>query len=188
MPLSSLFIAGRSRVEAALQNLQRMGVTDGGWVTCYLDPQTGDEWLLSQLWDRHGGPPYLRRSAEPALSEILAFISATENDADVAAAVLHIKNQREGYEHYPAVLAALEAMMDGDPTPPKLRNILAALAWMGVEADISNRRPVVGKSFAQIERDQQEFVALAQRSRALRVIVERRSGLKIERDESIFTR
>jgi hypothetical protein len=183
MSPGSLFIAGRSRVEAALQSLQQTGVTDGGWVTCYLDLQTGDEWLLSQLWDRHGGPLYLRRRAEPALSEILAFISATKNDADVAAALLHIRNQREGYEHYPAVLTALEAMMEANAKP---RNILVALAWLGVEADTSNRRPVVGKTFAQVERDHQDFVALGQRARALRTLVERRSGLKVDRDEGLF--
>jgi hypothetical protein len=188
MSLVSLFIAGRSRVEAALQSLQQTGVTDDGSVTRYLDPKTGHEWLLSQLWDRHGGPPYLRRGAEPALSEILEFISAAENDTDVAAAVLHVEGQPGGYEHYSAVLAALEAMLEANPTQRQLRNILVALAWLPLEGGCSNLRPVVGKSFAQIERDYQEFVALGRRAGALRVLAERRSGLTIDCDEGMFDR
>jgi hypothetical protein len=189
MAIDPFFIAERSRIDVALQSFQRTGELHDGFVTCYLDPKTGDEWLLYRLWDYHGsGPPCLRRRAEPSLGELLALIATTKSDAEVAAAVLYIKTQRGGHENYPALLASLEATLKDDPTPRKLRNILVALEWLAIEGNASNWRPIEGKSFEAIERDYQEAVALGKRAEALRVVAERRSGLTMDQDSGIFDR
>lgn len=136
---------------------------DEGWLRRYTDDE-GNEWTLYHPFPEvhGGGPPYLRRGQPPRNDEevpawVLSLLrSRREDDADGAATDL-----RRRHEVWESVLDRIEAEFDS------LDSKLVEIFIEDLGIDPSNRRPILGKPFAEIKQDAAHFAALSRQASRL---------------------
>ncbi len=157
-----MYILDSHRLRNVRRNLERVDARDGGWTEIYRDSSSGQRWVLLHHHGevQGGGIPFLRMDPPPAeLSDWMSACFGTGLEDDAKGLAWELSTQ---CEQWPAALAWLEAHAY-EVNARLVRLFLEQLEILHVR----NRRPLLGKSRAEVEGDYAHFVALAQRARDL---------------------
>jgi hypothetical protein len=128
---------------------------DGGWSRRFVDPVSGRRWLATYLQtERHGGGyQILMRLPRPERADWLELVAHSSHPAEIWVAAMALGEDPESYG------ALLGVLMDAARGAEWQRLGIAA-TWSGITSPI-NRRPVLGKAFAEITTDVEHFERIA---------------------------
>jgi len=179
-----LFVASRSQIQKILPTLQLRRKEE--WQSVYVDPVTSVEWIQYPLWDYHGPGPNCLRRGNPSIEEVLACISSSRQDTEVAAAAYHLANELPGTkENYAPLIDRLESLLSTDASQHIARNVALAIAWSDADHPFNHRGPT-GKTIEQINSDYRHFAALAERSIAIKARAEAILGCSVTQKSTSF--
>ena len=139
-------------------------IEDDIWQKRYID-ETGHEWTLYYPYSamHGGGPAYLRRDSIPEhATEVATWVTELLQTGRKDNATGAATDLRELHDYWPAVIALLEASREALPA----EMVATFIDQLGI-TNAQNRRPILGKSVAEITEDAAYFSMLAKRASRL---------------------
>jgi hypothetical protein len=157
-----MYILKQVEQKVLLKRLILTDTLDGGWTRIFIDPISNVGWFLffHHPEMQGGGLPVLRENPPPKqLSDWLRVCFLSSNDDDIRGLAWELSSE---YEQWPDILDWLVA---------NFATISAMQTKLFIEnleiLHTRNRRPIVGKTVEEIDKDYRFFMSLAQRARGL---------------------
>ena len=146
-----------------IQNLESTGESTGYESELMVDPESGSQWekYLFELDDEDAIG--LRKYPYPTFEETIRIALTTEfvDEIDGASAFIY-EHDKDGSAKE---LLIQEIEKDVQSINPERFNIIY---WRAELFDSTNKRPIIGKHYSDVDRDHQHFIELAERVEKLK--------------------
>jgi len=157
-----MYVVNAERQRELLRRLTEVSSDRSSWRRSYTDPTSGQQWILFyHRPEQHGGGRRVLRTDPPPpdLASWLRDCLLTGDSDDPIGVAWELSDE---YERWPAILDWLEQNL-GSISTGYLRTFLRHLTVL----EGTNRRPILGKHFTEIDDDHAHFSALAHRANRL---------------------
>jgi hypothetical protein len=166
--MNQFFICNLNEVESKLKTLTKTGTSDDGWIDYYVDSNTNETWLLTRYDSEYhgGGVPVLKRIPEPTIDELINIAITSADTNDIIGASLEL-SEREKYRKEDFRDKLLNRLLELDTShlndfeKERLKIIICESDLY----DATNRRNLVGKHLAEIQKDADYYRTTAQRAK-----------------------
>jgi hypothetical protein len=144
--------------------LEEVEVLDEGWSTKYVDPGTGEYWLMYQMNAEYhgGGQSNLFRLPEPDSNELIQIIITTkfDDEAVAAAALLSHNEEVSSSEFRDRLIEALENVTAGNLTIEEKEKFKRVITSSTLDSSL-NRRSTMNKTCQEVLLDAAFFQRIA---------------------------
>jgi len=152
-----------------------MNVDSDSWKIKYKDESNDDKWIEYRVNPEYhgGGYPILVKIPEPNKSELIKIAIESEQLDEIAGAALFLFwNERDNKTEFrDELIQEVEKLYKKLTISEELtefnKSKIRTIIYESNLYDSTNLRPIIGKKFAEIEKDHQYFKSIAERAKRI---------------------
>ena len=161
------FICNQEQINIKIKSLSKTSTSEDGWIDFYIDKVTNENWLLTRYDSEYhgGGLQVLKRLPEPTIDELISIAMTSTDTNDIIGASLEL-SERERYSDEDFRLKLINRLLQVDFSnlTEFERERLKIIIYERDLYDATNRREIVGKHFAEIQKDADYYKEIAQKA------------------------
>ena len=167
------FIVNKDKIKEKRKSLTQTSVEDDGWEIHYVDQYTNEEWIEYQMEpEYHGGEyPMLVKQPLPKTNDLIEIALGSNSLDEIAGVSVFIftNEQYDKTEFRDKLIDAIEGFYEkenGELTEFDTKKLETVIYETSL-SDSTNRKPIMGKHYTEIEQDHKYYLEIAGRAKKI---------------------
>jgi hypothetical protein len=173
MKIQKVLIVNAKEIDEKKLSLSLISSGSDGWKRNFEDMVTNEKWIEYRMEPEYhgGGYPMLVKQPEPDTNELIQIALESENLDEIAGAsiFLYTNEENDNIDFREQLIDAVEKFFENKKAELSDfdRNKLNIIIYDSNLYDSTNRRNILGKYFAEIEKDYQYFKGVSERAKRI---------------------